>query len=220
MGDLQYKYNNCIVPNTTGGGFLVEPVDSYNIAVVGVSSENKFLSKIYPITISKIDINAFEMNNTQRITFDSTHCRNLVDLEYFPTVNKLGVLTNLSDNTRGELLFVDMAKTSAYTSSRLWRANNLFNSITESNNGNFEILCSPVLMFAYNAHVLLENLNIYKNSQCSSNQNIYVSSSSISKEPTRQDKPFNKYERNVNWSYVSTELHETSVTIYCANYYK
>ena len=217
MSNIVHKYSNYIYPYD-GGGFLVEKVDDYNIAVVG-SSSTKFLSTYYPITISKISIGTFIMNNTQRITYDSTRSRNLVDLEYFPTTNQLGILTNVP-NTMGELLFTNMAKTSAYTSSRLRRTDNLFNSITESNNGYFEIICTQLMTMTESVSVLYENISIFKESNCSTDASMPVSAKSVYTGATTQNKSFVKHNKEANWIYISTNLHETTATIHCANYYK
>lgn len=217
MSSIVHKYTNYIIPYS-GGGFLVEKVDSYNIAVVGASSIGR-LYTYYPITISKININTFVMNNKQRITYDSTRSRTLLDLEYFPTTNSLGILTNVP-STMGELLFANMSKTSAYTSSRLRRDDNLFTSITESNNGNFAIICSPLMTMTENVPVLFENISIFKDSQCSTDASMPVSAQTLNQASTTHTKSFDTYDYLANWIHSSTTLYETTVNIHCANYYK
>lgn len=217
MSSIVHKYTNYIVPYSDGG-FLVEKVDGYNIAVVGASSVFRLFT-YYPITISKIDINTFVMNNKQLITYDSTRSRPLLDLEYFPTTNSLGILTNIP-NTMGELLFTDMSKTSAYTSSRLRRADNLFSSITESSNGNFAITCSEFMTITENAPILFENISVFKNSQCSTDSSMPVSAQTLNKTSTTQISSFVQYNDEANWIHSFTNLYETNATIHCANYYK
>ena len=141
------------------------------------------------------------MNNKQRITYDSTRSRPLLDLEYFPTTNSLGILTNIP-NTMGELLFTDMSKTSAYTSSRLRRADNLFTSITESNNGNFSITCSELMTMTDNVPILFENMSIFKDSQCSTDASMPVSAQTLNQASTTETNSFiqhNKLANQICW---------------------
>lgn len=218
MSDAVNKYSNSIHPYE-GGGFLVEQLNANNIVAVGTSKSNLLFTYYYPITISKININSFIMTNKQQITYDSTRSRNIVDLEYFPTTNKLGILTNVP-NTFGELLFSDMSKTSSYTSSRLKRADNLFNSITESNNGDFEITCLARGIMTTNAFILHENIDIFKESHCSTTATMPVSAQSVNIAPTIEIKSFDTHNKVANWIHYSTTLYETDVDIHCANYYK
>lgn len=216
MSGLLHKYSNALYPYN-GERFLVDKADTYNIAIVGTSKVGRVVTSNL-ITISKININTFVLNNFQRIAYDSTYSRNLLELEYFPATNKLGILANKSNI--GELYFADMAKTSAYTSSRLNRADNRFNSITESNSGNFEILCSPMNIMSNSFWVLYENMSIFKESNCSTDLNIHVSAQSLSAISTTQTKTFLTYNESVSWSYRPVEIYETIVDIHCANYYK
>lgn len=217
MSNIVHKYSNYRHPYGDGG-YLVENLDGNNIAVVSTSSEG-IISTYYPITISKININTFVMNNKQQITYDSTRSRTLLDLEYFPTTNSLGILTNVP-STMGELLFANMSKTSAYTSSRLRRDDNLFKSITESNNGNFAIICSPLMTMTENVPVLFENISIFKDSQCSTDASMPVSAQTLNQASTTETNSFIQHNKLANWIHSSTTLYETTVNIHCANYYK
>jgi hypothetical protein len=113
-----------------------------------------------------------------------------------------------------------MSKTSAYTSSRLRRDDNLFKSITESNNGDFAIICSPLMTMTENVFVLFENISIFKGSQCSTDASMPVSAQTLNQASTTQTKSFDTYNYLANWIHSSTTLYETTVNIHCANYYK
>lgn len=205
---------------SAGGGFLVEPVDGNDVAIVGVQGFGKDPIVSYFLDILKININSLYMHYGQTITLSEDYLGGLVELEYFPNTKELGIVLNKGDNI-GELILADITKIVDYAPYKLWRSNYLFNSIVRANNDNFALTCKPVaIAVSSRLQILHENLNTFSESNCTTDAIIQAEVKDVSKYSTMQINNFTTDSKNATFTFSLAAIYETNVEIHCINYYK
>ena len=220
--DESNEYSLGAIPYNSDS-FLVEPIGGDNIAVVGLKSlilDVVRTDSPHIAIIMKIDVNTLVLNAQQTISLEGDEYRTLNELEYFPSENILGIAMKKSDGN-GELLFADMAKTQAYTSSKLWQDNYIFNSITRSNNNNFALSCTQYITSSPHLHILQDNLNTFQSSNCSANATIDINATTQWTVFTTRLKSFSVQDKkNVNIVFQPAAIYETTVDVHCIEHYE
>lgn len=215
--DESQEYSLGTIPYNSDS-FLIEPIGGDNIAVVGLRSlifEVVRTASPHTAIIMKIDVNTLVLNAQQTLSLDGDEYRTLHELEYFPSENILGIALRKGDNN-GEFLFADMTQTQTYTSSKLWKDNYIFNSITRSNNNNFALSCTQYITSSPCLYILQDNLNAFQSSNCSANATIDINATTQWDSPTMRLKSFSVQDRvNASIVFEPASIYETTVDVHC-----
>lgn len=220
--DESNEYSLGTIPYNSDS-FLIEPIGGDNIAVVGLRSlilEVVRTASPHTAIIMKIDVNTLVLNAQQTLSLDGNESRQLNELEYFPSENILGIALRKGDNN-GEFLFADMTQTQTYTSSKLWKDNYIFNSITRSNNNNFALSCTQYITSSPRLCILQDNLNTFQSSNCSANATIDINATTQWDSPTMRLKSFSvQNKENANMVFQPAAIYETTVDVHCIEHYE
>jgi hypothetical protein len=215
--DESNEYSLGTIPYNSDS-FLIEPIGGDNIAVVGLKSlifEVVRAFNPHTAIIMKIDVNTLVLNAQQTISLEGDEYRTLHELEYFPSENILGIALRKGDNN-GELLFADMTQTQTYTSSKLWKDNYIFNTITRSNNNNFALSCTQYITSSPRLYILQDNLNTFQSSNCSANATIDINATTQWDSPTMRLKSFSVQDRvDASIVFEPASIYETTVDVHC-----
>lgn len=213
--------------NNSNATYLAAQVDESNIAVVKATAGGTFvsggvttasgISLTNSIGIRIINIPTMIMVKEQ--TIDTTG-NQIKDMVYFPNSKRLGIVSSLNDGF-GEVYFPNLSKDADYTAFKLFRDDTYLNSIARFNDDSFIMTSfinaniSPIL-----TQFIHENVNDYKESSCTSDAKIRVSTVVENIIPTYLENPLEVTGYNINFSTYTVTATETEAILDCTSYYK
>lgn len=169
------------------------------------------------VEIKRINLDNMEINNIQFI--DNTP-GTLKEMTYLSNGNRLAIL---KENTSeiDEIFIANLSKLENYTTSKIYRNNTSFNSISNYDDTHF--LATGVInnTILSSLSVLQTNVNNFSTSECINKENIQVSSEVKSIYPSSSPiDPVPAFNCTIAIELGFPVIYETTLGVKCLNYFK
>lgn len=196
--------------------FKTTKLSGNNVVVSTVTKKNK-LQNLNGVEIKRINLDNMEINNIQFI--DNTP-GTLKEMTYLSNGNRLAIL---KENTSeiDEIFIANLSKLENYTTSKIYRNNTSFNSISNYDDTHF--LATGVInnTILSSLSVLQTNVNNFSTSECINKENIQVSSEVKSIYPSSSPiDPVPAFNCTIAIELGFPVIYETTVGVKCLSYFK